>query len=57
MSGAVLAAAVRRGRTVLLFQMEEVAVVTEMLKATPVLSGFHTPAKNQGTRHICTDKI
>ena len=42
---------------VLLFQMEEVVVVTEVLRRTPVLRGFHTPAENQGTRLICSAKI
>jgi hypothetical protein len=47
----------RGGGAVLLFQMEEVAVVTEMLKSAAVLRGFHAPSENQRIRHICTNKI
>ncbi len=39
------------------FQMEEVAVVTEVLKRTSLRWSFHTPPENQGTRLICTSKI
>jgi hypothetical protein len=42
---------------ILLFQMEEVAVVTEVLNGAAVLRGFHAPSDNQPSRHICTDKI